>query len=117
MIDLRDLDTRPGPILNLPVRAVVALFVVLASATAFAKPRVQVATFTVRGETAGYFGPEVSRAVLAALEGDGVETGPGAADTITGQVEELSGERVRLSATLRWDPLESTCRHASLSIL
>jgi hypothetical protein len=100
MIDVRDLDTRPLPILNLRVRVVVALFVVLASATAFAKPRVQVATFTVRGDALGYFGPEVARAVTAALEGDGVETGAGAADTITGHVEELSGERVRLSATL-----------------
>jgi hypothetical protein len=97
----RDLDTRPAPILNLPVRAVVALFIVLASATAFAKPRVQVATFSVHGDSFGYFGPEVSRAVTAALEGDGVETGPGAADTITGHVEELPGERVQLSATLR----------------
>jgi hypothetical protein len=39
--------------------------------------------------------------VIAALEGDGVETGPGAADTITGRVDELAGERVQLSATLR----------------
>jgi hypothetical protein len=99
---LRDLDTRRRPILNLPVRAAaVAVFVVLASSTAWARPRVQVAPFSVHGETLGYFGPEVARAVTAALEGDGVETGPGAADTINGRVEELSGERVRLSATLR----------------
>ncbi len=95
------LDTRHPPILNFGVRAVAALFVVLASATALAKPRVQVAPFAVQTETLGYFGPEVARAVTAALEGDGVETGPGAPDTISGHVEELSGERVRLSATLR----------------
>ncbi|HEX6837744.1 MAG TPA: hypothetical protein VF334_14290, partial [Polyangia bacterium] len=73
----------------------------LASATALAKPRVQVAPFSVHGESLGYFGPEVARAVTAALEGDGVETGPGAADTIIGRVDELPGERVRLSATLQ----------------
>ncbi len=97
----RDLDTRQRPILNLPVRALVGLFVVLASATALARPRVQVAPFSVRSDTLAYFGPEVARAVTAALEGDGVETGPGAAETISGRIEELSGERVRLSATLR----------------
>jgi hypothetical protein len=96
-----DLDTRQRPILNLGVRAVVALCVVLASATALAKPRVQVAPFSVRGEALAYFGPEVGRAVTAALEGDGVETGAGAADTIVGRIDELPGERVRLSATLR----------------
>lgn len=95
------LDTRRSPILNLRVRAVVAVCVVLASATALAKPRVQVAPFSVHGESLGYFGPEVARAVTAALEGDGVETGPGAADTIIGRVDELPGERVRLSATLQ----------------
>jgi hypothetical protein len=98
---LRYLDTRVRSILNLPVRALLVLLVVLASATALAKPRVQVATFTVHGDALGYFGPEVARAVTAALEGDGVETGAGAAETITGHVEELSGERVQLSATLR----------------
>jgi len=97
----RDLDTRHSAILNLRVRAVVGLCVVLASATALAKPRVQVAPFSVKGEALAYFGPEVARAITAALEGDGVETGPGAADTIAGHVEELAGERVRLSATLR----------------
>ena len=94
------LDTRHSPILNLRVRAVVAVCVVLASATALAKPRVQVAPFAVKGDSLGYFGPEVARAVTAALEGDGVETGPAAADTITGRIDELPGERVRLSATL-----------------
>ncbi|HEX9100892.1 MAG TPA: hypothetical protein VF997_01745 [Polyangia bacterium] len=83
------------------MRAVVALCVVLASATALAKPRVQVAPFSVHGDSLGYFGPEVARAVTAALEGDGVETGPGGADTISGRVDELPGERVRLSATLQ----------------
>src|SRR6185312_16222741 len=98
----RDLDTRCSAILNSGVRAVVAFcFVVLASSTALAKPRVQVAPFTVHGETLGYFGPEVARAVTAALEGDGVETGLGAPDTISGRIDELPPERVRLSATLR----------------
>jgi len=97
----RDLDTWHPAILNLRVRAVVGLCVVLASATALAKPRVQVAPFSVKGDALAYFGPEVARAITAALEGDGVETGPGAPDTIAGHVEELPGERVRLSATLR----------------
>jgi hypothetical protein len=98
----RDLDTRCSAILNSGVRAVVAFcFVVLASSTTLAKPRVQVAPFTVHGETLGYFGPEVARAVTAALEGDGVETGLGAPDTISGRIDELPPERVRLSATLR----------------
>lgn len=101
MTSLRDLDTRHSAILNSGVRAVVALFFVLASSTALAKPRVQVAPFSVHGESLGYFGPEVARAVTAALEGDGVETGLGAPDTITGHIEEIAGERVRLSATLR----------------
>lgn len=83
------------------VRAVVALGVLLASATALAKPRVQVAPFSVHSEGLAYFGPEVGRAVIAALEGDGVETGAGAAETIVGRIDELPGERVRLSATLR----------------
>ncbi|HEY2747292.1 MAG TPA: hypothetical protein VGL86_21870 [Polyangia bacterium] len=83
------------------MRAVVVLLAVLASATALAKPRVQVAPFVVHGDSLGYFGPEVARAVAAALEGDGVETGAGAPDTIDGHVDELPGERVRLSATLR----------------
>jgi hypothetical protein len=96
-----DLDSWQRPILNLRVRAVVALCVVLASATALAKPRVQVAPFAVHADALGYFGPEVARAVTAALEGDGVETGAGAADTIVGRIDELPGERVRLSATLR----------------
>jgi len=96
-----DLDSWQRPILNLRVRAVVGLCVVLASATALAKPRVQVPPFSVHGDTLGYFGPEVARAVTAALEGDGVETGAGAADTIVGRIDELPGERVRLSATLR----------------
>ena len=51
---LRDLDTRDSPILNLGVRAVVALCVVLASATALAKPRVQVAPFAVKSDGLGY---------------------------------------------------------------
>jgi hypothetical protein len=83
------------------VRACGVLLVVLASGTAWAAPRVQVAPFAVRGEALGYFGPEVARAVAAALEGAGVETGPGAEATITGHVEELTGDRVRLSASLR----------------
>ena len=95
------LDTRHPPILNFWVRAVVAvLFVLASSSAALAKPRVQVAPFAVQSDALGYFGPEVARAVTAALEGDGVETGPGAPDTISGHVEEIAGERVRLSATL-----------------
>jgi hypothetical protein len=84
------------------VRAVAAAAVVLLAASpAWARPRVQVPPFSVRPEGLGYFGPEVARAVAAALEGAGVETGPGAEATISGHVEELSGDRVRLAATLR----------------
>src|SRR5205823_3922089 len=72
-----------------------------AASAAWARPRVQVAPFAVRGEALAYFGPEVARAVTAALEGAGVETGPGAEATITGHLEELGQDRVRLSATLR----------------
>ncbi len=96
-----DLDSDRYPSLNLGVRTLAALVLVLASATAWAKPRVQVVPFSVKGEALGYFGPEVARAMAAALEGAGVETGVGAADAITGYVEELAGERVRLTATLR----------------
>jgi hypothetical protein len=98
---LPGLDTRVRSVLNLSVRAVVPLLVVLASATAIARPKVQVAPFAVKDDALGYFGPEVARAVTAALEGAGVETGAGAEATIVGRVDELSGERVRLSATLR----------------
>ncbi|MDB4966634.1 MAG: hypothetical protein JWN44_2323 [Myxococcales bacterium] len=99
---LRGLDTRGRSVLNLCVRASFALLIVLlSSATAMARPKVQVAPFSVKGEALGYFGPEVARAMTAALEGAGVETGAGAEATITGHVEELSGERVRIAATLR----------------
>jgi hypothetical protein len=87
--------------LNHRVRAVAVTLVLLAASTAFARPRVQVPPFQVRGEALGYFGPEVARAVAAALEGAGVETGPGGEATISGRIDELSGDRVRLSATLR----------------
>jgi hypothetical protein len=104
----RDLDTRRSPRLNLRVRALAAFCLVLASATtAWAKPRVQVAPFTVKGEALGYFGPEVARAMVATLEGDGVETGAGAAETLTGNVEELAGDKVRLTATLRGKTLSA----------
>lgn len=95
------LDTRVCPVINLVVRGLAVLLVLCASVTALARPRVQVAPFSVRGATLAYFGPEVARAVEAALEGAGVETGAGAEATLTGVVEEREGDRVRLSATLR----------------
>jgi hypothetical protein len=75
--------------------------------TAWAKPRVQVAPFSVKGESLAFFGPEVGRAMAAALEGAGVETGAGAPDAIVGRVEELPNERVRLTATLRGKTLSA----------
>lgn len=95
------LDTRDCPVINLVVRVVAAMLVLASATAAAARPRVQVTPFSVRGEALGYFGPEVARAVAAALEGAGVETGPGAEATLVGTVEELSGDRVRLSANLR----------------
>jgi hypothetical protein len=95
------LDTRECPVINHCVRGLAAMLVLFASATAVARPRVHVAPFSVRGEALGYFGPEVARAVEAALEGAGVETGVGAEATLAGQVEELGGDRVRLSASLQ----------------
>src|SRR4029077_5529214 len=80
------LDTRDCPVINHSVRGLAAIFVLFASATAVARPRVQVAPFSVHGEALGYFGPEVARAVEAALEGAGVETGAGAEATLTGIV-------------------------------
>jgi hypothetical protein len=91
--------------LNLRVRAILRLavvtLVVASAATAWARPRVQVTPFAVREEALGYFGPEVARAVAAALEGAGVETGSGAEAIVTGRIEPLAGDRVRLAATLR----------------
>jgi hypothetical protein len=79
--------------------------ILLVAATAWARPRVQVAPFVVRGDaTLGYFGPEVARAIAAALEGAGVETGAGGELAITGRVEPIGSigdERVRLTATVR----------------
>ena len=101
------LDRWATPVLNSVVRGVAVLVLVLSSATALARPRVQVAPFSVRGEGMSYFGPEVARAVAASLEGAGVETGAGAEAVITGRVEALSGERVRLSATLHGHTLSA----------
>jgi hypothetical protein len=95
------LDTRDCPVINHCVRGLAAMLVLFASAPAVARPRVHVAPFSVRGEALAYFGPEVARAVEAALEGAGVETGAGAEATLAGQVEELGGDRVRLSASLQ----------------
>ena len=83
------------------MRALVVTLVLAGSATVWARPRVQVAPFSVHDESLGYFGPEVARAVAAALEGAGVETGAGAEAMITGRVEPLARDRVRLAATLR----------------
>jgi hypothetical protein len=83
------------------LRIGVVTLVLAGSATVWARPRVQVAPFSVHDEALGYFGPEVARAVAAALEGAGVETGTGAEAIITGRVEPLAGDRVRLAATLR----------------
>jgi hypothetical protein len=80
----------------------VLLAVFLASATVAARPRVQVAPFTVQGDDGlAYFGPEVGRAVTAALEGAGIETGSGAELAVGGRLESLAGERVRLTAQVR----------------
>jgi hypothetical protein len=84
------------------VRAAALALVMLASATAMARPRAQVAPFVVRGdETLACFGPEVARAIAAALEGAGVETGAGGEQVITGSIERMGDEGVRLRATLR----------------
>ncbi len=63
------------------------------SAPALAAPHAQ---FTVAKEVPAYFGPEVGRAVAEALD----QVDARDAD-VTGRVEELAGERVRLSATVR----------------
>jgi hypothetical protein len=85
------------------VRAVALVAGLLVAATAFGRPRVQVAPFTVAKSDDGlaYFGPEVARAVAAALAAAGVDAGPGAELTVVGRIEELSGERVRLVAAVR----------------
>ena len=57
------LDYRHRPILNHRVRAVVLWFVVLASATALAKPRVQVAPFSVHGDALGLLRARGARAI------------------------------------------------------
>ena len=73
----RGLDSSRFARPNLLVRALVVTLVLAGSATVWARPRVQVAPFSVHDESLGYFGPEVARAVTAALEGAGVETGAG----------------------------------------
>jgi hypothetical protein len=66
--------------------------------------RAHVATFATRGDGLSYFGPEVARAVAAGLTSAGVVCTPNEvsdADVISGRIEELKDERVRLSATVR----------------
>jgi hypothetical protein len=73
-----------------------------------ARPLAQVAPFAIgralAEEELGYFGPEVARAVAAALESAGVDVGPGGEWSVTGRidgVEGSGGERVRLVAMTR----------------
>ncbi len=70
----------------------------LASVTSFVVGR------TLADEELGYFGPEVARAVSAALETAGVEVGAGAEWNVSGRIEAVDGthgERVRLVAAAR----------------
>lgn len=90
--------------MNLAVRGVAALVLVtLGASAAWARPRVQVAPFqTARGDEAlAYFGPELARALGQALETGGIEVGKNGEIPITGRVDELPGERVRLTAQAR----------------
>ena len=90
--------------MNHGVRGVVALGVLLMGvSTAQARPRIHVPPFTVArgGEAVAYFGPEVARAVAARLEAASIEVGAGAETSVQGRIEELDGERVRLTATVR----------------
>jgi hypothetical protein len=69
------------------------------------RPKVSVGSFTV-GRTAadeelGYFGPEVGRAVAAALEAGGVDVGSGGELSVNGRIEALDHDRIRLSAMAR----------------
>ncbi|HZS36345.1 MAG TPA: hypothetical protein VFF06_05940 [Polyangia bacterium] len=68
-------------------------------ALAGARPRAQVTFAAGKGaEAVAYFAPEVARTVTARLDAAGLDA---AADVaIVGHIEELSGERVRLTATV-----------------
>jgi hypothetical protein len=73
----------------------------LIAARVEARPRVQVAPFVVHDGALAYFGPEVARAIAAALEGAGVETGAGGELAVNGRIELVGDEHVRLTASLR----------------
>jgi hypothetical protein len=68
-------------------------------------PLASVAPFSVgrtpADEELGYFGPELARAVAAALESAGIDVGPGGEWSVTGRIEAVDAERVRLVATTR----------------
>jgi hypothetical protein len=68
-----------------------------------ARSRVELSPFVVAGERSdglAFFGPEVARAVGEALADRGIELETRGAAAITGRVETVGADRVRLSATL-----------------
>src|SRR5262249_28455563 len=72
------------------------------TATAAARPRASVAPFAIvhGSEGLAHFAPAVTRALVQALGDAGVEVGSGGEWTIAGKLEELAGDRVRLSASV-----------------
>lgn len=106
------LDSWARSSLNFWVRGLWPL-VLLLPLTAAAHPRAKLGTFVAEGPEMSYFGPEVARALGAALTGAGVEFGRAAEASITGRVESLDAARVRVSASWRGQtvsdegPLES----------
>ena len=84
-------------------RVVVTGILLLVVTPVAARTRVHVPPFAVArgGESLAYFGPEVARAISDALEAAGVEAGASGELTVSGRIEELGAERVRLIATAR----------------
>ena len=56
---------------------------------------------TPADEELAYFGPEVARAVTAALESAGIDVGPGGEWPVSGRIESLGGDRVKLMVSAR----------------
>ncbi len=86
----------------------IALFAVVAAAGttpstwAEARPRIEVVPFVSTGAQGelSYFAPEVTRAVIAALQRLGIDVGPDGEWPITGKLEPLAADRVRLVGQL-----------------
>jgi hypothetical protein len=98
------LDRAPISRLNFGVRTgvVVAVLSVAFAAAAVSAPAPRPrggVTFAVGkgGDTLGYLAPELVRALTAALEAAGADA---ASDAIAGRLDELSGDRVRIGATV-----------------